>query len=509
MSHRSDDGTTLDRDTITDSSDESEIEHAWALVLLGVASEPSRAGEVLLFVGSGPWTLGRAHAGDHLSNFLKPYQQRPGGTVQMPGILDRRLSRSAAHFARTKGTIEVRSSGKMPIFKNGVEVESATLQAGDTLRIGKQLLGQFVRRPLRLAPISGWSDLHPFGRPDRFGIVGESPAAWTLRRGIGFVGPRAQHVLIHGETGVGKELTARGVHGLSARWRRAFVARNAATVPEQIADAEFFGNAKNYPNPGMAERDGLIGAASGGTLFIDEVAELPETIQTKLLRVMDPDGSYQRLGETRTRVPDVRVIMATNRALDHLRPELRARVPLRVDVPGLRDRTEDIPLIARALLQRIFDGDEQLRSDFRAITRSDDEVPVTMSLSFVEQLVSRPNPLNVRAIEAQLWASISESLASGRKRLGAPKNVPVVEPSLDVETPRPLTDFERQRQEVLVALGSSEGNRDAAAEKLELASRHVLYRLMKNSRSAPATSKTLSTPIERASRRSASGEHVL
>lgn len=88
-------------------------------------------------------------------------------------------------------------------------------------------------------------------------------------------GPRAAHVLVRGESGTGKELVARGLHRRSTRASRALVARNAATLPATLVDAELFGNARNYPNPGMAERPGLVGEADGGSLFLDEFAELP------------------------------------------------------------------------------------------------------------------------------------------------------------------------------------------------------------------------------------------
>src|SRR5690606_5383103 len=104
-----------------------------------------------------------------------------------------------------------------------------------------------------------------------FGIVGESPAAWALRDELAFVAARDLHVLLHGATGTGKELAARAIHGLGRSAGREMIARNAATLPAGIADAELFGNAKDYPNPGMRERPGLVGAADGSTLFLDEL----------------------------------------------------------------------------------------------------------------------------------------------------------------------------------------------------------------------------------------------
>src|SRR5262249_46286359 len=153
----------------------------------------------------------------------------------------------------------------------------------------------------------------PFGRADADGFVGESPAAWDLRDRLAFIGPQAGHVLLVGESGVGKELAARALHARSRRSRRPLVSRNAATLPEALIDAELFGHARDYPNAGMPERAGLVGEADGGTLFLDEIGELPEARQAHLLRLLD-GGEYQRLGDPRVRRADVRFIAATNRA---------------------------------------------------------------------------------------------------------------------------------------------------------------------------------------------------
>ena len=117
--------------------------------------------------------------------------------------------------------------------------------------------------------------------------------------------------MLLGETGTGKELAARAVHRFSTRADRPLVARNAATMPAGLIDAELFGNARNYPNPGMAERPGLVGQADGGFLFLDEIGELPSELQAHLLRVLDAGGEYQRLGESRVRRSDFRLLAAT------------------------------------------------------------------------------------------------------------------------------------------------------------------------------------------------------
>src|SRR6185369_7117992 len=123
-------------------------------------------------------------------------------------------------------------------------------------------------------------------------------------------------------------------------------------------DAELFGNVKNYPNPGTPEREGLIGEADGSTLFLDEIGELPVHMQAHLLRVLDRGGEYQRLGDSRAQRADLRVVAATNRPLDALKHDFLARLTLRLEIPSLDERRDDIPLLARHLLRRAAETSE-------------------------------------------------------------------------------------------------------------------------------------------------------
>ena len=148
---------------------------------------------------------------------------------------------------------------------------------------------------------------------DALGVVGESGPAWAPARSARVRRPGRRARARAGESGPGKELCARAVHALSAARGGRFVARNAATIPEGLVDAELFGNAKSYPNPGMPERAGLIGEADGGTLFLDEIGELPRA-----------PGAPAPRARRRGRVPparrggarraDLRLVAATNRA---------------------------------------------------------------------------------------------------------------------------------------------------------------------------------------------------
>jgi two-component system nitrogen regulation response regulator GlnG/two-component system response regulator HydG len=165
-------------------------------------------------------------------------------------------------------------------------------------------------------------------------MIGESPAAWDLREQLAAGAVQGAHVLLLGESGAGKELAARALHALSARSAGPFVARNAATIPDSLVDAELFGTAKNYPNSGSPERVGLVGEADGGHLMLDEIGELSDVHQAHLLRLLDRGGEYHRLGESHTRLSDLRLIAATNRYPASLKHDLLARFALHLAWKG-------------------------------------------------------------------------------------------------------------------------------------------------------------------------------
>ena len=188
------------------------------------------------------------------------------------------------------------------------------------------------------------------------GLVGRCPAIESLRREILQFGPSEARVHVFGETGTGKERVARALHELSPRAARPFVALNAAGFSDDLLLAELFGSARGaYTGAGSA-REGYIAAAEGGTLFIDEVAELSPLAQARLLRFLQ-EKEYQRLGETAVRRANVRVVSATNVELKQRVAEGRFRGDLwyrlkveRLVVPPLRERGGDVLLLARHFL---------------------------------------------------------------------------------------------------------------------------------------------------------------
>jgi transcriptional regulator with GAF, ATPase, and Fis domain len=189
-------------------------------------------------------------------------------------------------------------------------------------------------------------------------IVGVSPAIRQIEEQIEQVAPTDATVLILGESGTGKELVAREIHRCSDRAERPMIRVNCASVPKELYESEFFGHVKGAFTGAIKDRVGRFAAADGGTLFLDEVGEIPLELQSKLLRVLQ-EGQYERVGDDRTRTADVRIVAATNRNLagevkgGRFREDLFYRLNVfPIEVPPLRKRSEDIPLLAEQFLAR-------------------------------------------------------------------------------------------------------------------------------------------------------------
>ncbi len=187
-------------------------------------------------------------------------------------------------------------------------------------------------------------------------IVGESPALKEVMRLIERVAPTDKAVLIQGESGTGKELVARSIQEKSRRAEQPFVTINCAALPETLVESELFGHEKGSFTGATARKDGLFEVADGGTLFVDEIGELPLALQPKLLRVLE-DGSLRRVGSHQERRVDVRIIAATNRDLEkevaagRFREDLYYRINvMSLVLPPLRERRDDLPLLVRHFL---------------------------------------------------------------------------------------------------------------------------------------------------------------
>jgi two-component system, NtrC family, response regulator GlrR len=204
----------------------------------------------------------------------------------------------------------------------------------------------------------------------RASIISVSPAMESLLAELQLAAQTEASVLIQGESGTGKELLARAIHQASARCNAPFIAINCAAIPEQLLESELFGHAKGAFTGAVTPYKGLFQSASGGTIFLDEIGDMPLTLQVKLLRVLE-DKEVRPLGSSRTIAVDVRIVSATHQDLeqaiaeDAFREDLYYRLNVvRRTIPPLRERREDIPLLAHHFLKILCEKHGRDLNDF-------------------------------------------------------------------------------------------------------------------------------------------------
>ena len=308
-------------------------------------------------------------------------------------------------------------------------------------------------------------------------IVGDSPALRTALNLVSVVAPTDSSVLILGETGTGKELIARAIHNISSRRDRAFVKLNCAAIPLGLLESELFGHEKGAFTGAIAQKTGRFELAHNGTLFLDEVGDIPLELQAKLLRVLQ-EQEFERLGSNRTHKVDVRLIAATHRDLAAMvrqttfREDLYYRLKVfPIKVPALRQRTEDIPelvwhftdLFARRMNKRI------------------DEIPAET----MDALIRYRWPGNVRELQNFIERAV---ILSPHTILRAPTSE--LEPfSNHRESNISMTGLEEvERDHILRALEASNwvvGGRNGAAERLAMKRTSLVYKMRKLQISRP------------------------
>ena len=222
-------------------------------------------------------------------------------------------------------------------------------------------------------------------------IVGESPALRSVLKHVETVAPTDSTVLIQGETGTGKELIARAIHNLSPRREHTFVKVNCAAIPTGLLESELFGHERGAFTGAIAQRLGRFELANGGTIFLDEVGDIPLELQPKLLRVLQ-EQEFERLGSTQTVRVDIRLVAATNRDLSEMvaartfRSDLYYRLRVfPILVPPLRERQEDIPALVRYFVQKYA----------RRMNRTVETIPA----GTLDVLVHYAWPGNIRELE--------------------------------------------------------------------------------------------------------------
>ncbi len=305
-----------------------------------------------------------------------------------------------------------------------------------------------------------------------FDMVGESHAMREIYAFIAKVAPRDSTVLIRGETGTGKELLARAIHQASERAALPFIPINCAAMPETLIESELFGYEKGAFTGATTAKKGKLEAAEGGTVFLDEIAELAPALQAKLLRLLE-NGEIQRLGSARPLHVNVRLIAATNKELEEavregsFRPDLYYRLNVvSVRLPPLRDRREDIPLLARRFLAK---HSERCRRRMAGISSE--------ALSYLQ---SYDWPGNVRELDN----AIERAVVLGAADTVLPEDLP--EAILERDSPPAGTSAgyhaavrEAKKKIILGALEQAGGNYTHAAKLLGLNPTY-LHRLTRN-----------------------------
>ena len=299
------------------------------------------------------------------------------------------------------------------------------------------------------------------------GMIGRTPAMRELFDVIHRLAPHARTVLVTGETGTGKELVAGALHQLGPRKGKKLLTVNCSAVVETLFESELFGHVRGAFTGATTDKAGVFESANGGTVFLDEVGELPAGAQAKLLRTLE-NGELQRVGSVETRKVDVRVIAATNRRLldeiaaGRFRSDLYYRLNVvEIAVPPLRERSEDVPYLTAAFVKRFA----------REFSK-----PITgLTTGAEERLIEWPWPGNVRelrnVIERACLLCEGHLLTEGdlaRSLVERPAAAPIDE---EPSGPPPTAE------EVKEALDKTGGNKSLSAQRLGI-SRRALYRLI-------------------------------
>ena len=301
-------------------------------------------------------------------------------------------------------------------------------------------------------------------------IIGESPAIRQLLALVKQVAPASATVLIEGESGTGKELVARALHEGSPRRERPFIRVNCAALPETLLESELFGYERGAFTGAVARKEGRFELADGGTLLLDEVGDLSAATQAKLLRALQ-DGEFERLGGTKSLKADVRIVAATNQDLASLVKQQRFREDLyyrlnviTIRVPPLRERVEDIPVLAQHFLRLYAAKNHRTLDGFTEAA--------------LAQLLAYPWPGNVRELEH----AVERAVILARGTLIDVADLPpaisqteAVTRVVSIPIGMPLDEVEQRLIEETLKL--TKGNKELAAKLLGIASRTIYRKL--------------------------------
>ena len=301
-------------------------------------------------------------------------------------------------------------------------------------------------------------------------LIGSSPAMLRIKDVIGKVAVTDSPVLVEGESGTGKELVAAAIHRLSARAKGPFIPVNCSAIPRDLLESEFFGHVRGAFSGAVADALGLFRGANEGTIFLDEIAELPPELQVKLLRVLQ-EMQVRPVGSTKAFPVDVRVIAATNRNLEQamksgiFRQDLFYRLNvIRITLSPLRERREDMPALVNHFIRRF---NKRFRRDVKGITP--DALTALATYDF---------PGNVRELENV----IERAFAMGSREyitladLPSLSTRPMLTPTVDTKSVPTLAEVEKEL--ILRALAVHNNDKEEAARALGI-SRRTIYRRLK------------------------------
>jgi PAS domain S-box-containing protein len=321
-----------------------ELDHDQRVTMLNPAGEKILGVAAGDAVGSDFGAFVTAGSREKLVRLIDELDGRPEGQryLWIPGGLQAVAAGGEAFAA--EATLSRSELGRQTFYLLILRNVNERLKAEEKIR-SLTIEGQYLREELR--------ELHNFDQ-----IIGCSDPIRRVLRDVEQVAATDASVLLLGETGTGKELFARAIHAASARREKPLIKVNCAAIPESLMESEFFGHEKGAFTGATQKREGRFALADGGTIFLDEVGELPLDLQSKLLRVLQ-EGEFEPVGSSRTQTVDVRVVTASNRDLDELVRDGRFREDLfyRLNVfpirlPPLRERGDDIVVLARSLAER-------------------------------------------------------------------------------------------------------------------------------------------------------------
>lgn len=411
--------------------------------------------------------------------------------LRMPGMDGLTLVRRAIAHDSQPTCIVLTAYGSI---ESAVEAMKAGAYDFLTKPVNLDQLEIIIQRALRSRQLEAEnrnlrSQLH-----EKFGleaIIGKTPVMEELFSLIRQVAPSRTTVLIQGESGTGKELVAHAIHNLSPRVHGPFIAVHCAALPQNLLESELFGHEKGAFTGAVERRRGRFELAEGGTLFLDEISEIDPSVQVKLLRVIE-ERKFERVGGQETLEADIRLVTATNNDLIKLSQEGKFRSDLlyrlnvvAITLPPLKERRDDIPLLARCFLQEF--------------ARENDRKVEDISSDALTALVTYDWPGNVRELKNVIERMVVLSHGS---RLSLRDLPAVIHEKKPLTAPRGALSAssikEANRQMIIAALKASSDNRTIAAQKLGI-SRRTLHRKLREyeKERIKALSATPSTPAAR------------